>query len=1604
MKTSVNAILFRAIFSKAEDLKALECITVKQLVDDVVPAPEEGEIISIRGICSTDPVRADGTFTLILSSDEVQLDSSDVGGVKIEVKTNTKHKLLHPKSVKKILKKIKPGVHVAVTGRAAKFDIGSVPANLIFRVVIESEDHSLVYVEKEMEEEFPSPASEEPSQQMCTNLEIFQAQVDGSLLNKNSTISKTNRRVFCSATTSHEEIKKYAVAFKNSFDGDIFVGVESDGVVSGVELVQGDLVKWREKLAQMIGGILPGTDDQVSFCKNYDEALAKIGRECFISIMKLGDNRGLIWIHVPKGKEKVYFSKAKDVPAFVRVGAETKRMTNYKELFSLLESLNYRIIRPSQNLDQLYENARSSIRSKHSYKLFKRKKAESPQLEFKMIFSQNPVKKIVEDYVAEYCCGFLNSCLGTIYFGVQEDDITKEGIVVGIVITEEQREELLKKYIKALGKFYPPVDFSKISITFKKVTVPPNTVLKFHDSSNNGEVVLLQCSGEEFGGKSWSKFINRKIPDIPAKVIRIGSDSFCIVIENFTAAPKNFVDIVEEFQKTINQSPLKSVKEEKLFKILADLCVVEIDVEESQYPIHLTKPLDTHIFNSNGELVSLAPEELIRRFEIKNDFDIDMFLKDVNNFDPAGNSYIMISSPCDLPTVERDLYGLVIPKWTLAIDFDQDPKAEGHLFHLFEKLHDRYHKERDRCLVTPQSDSLDLNADHGVCWLAARGHRDIADSLSQESEGKNTWNITHRKKINTLLNEELTRNVMPSKIHVVVFWDEGCKNLSYSLTLLLADILSICDNTSVTFVCSTSEAYADIDKDVKRLKENCTITNESGVYIAPLHVLAKHLAVSLPETFRPEDDYQVPSKVSTENAYTVPTELPQRLRQNIHGRLRMMYINKSRNVDEKILQEERKKFYTGSQITMLGLRGHIGIKRGKLQELEQAFKVLLNDKKSRVSLIKIKADRGAGTTTMCLQFLYQYHEKVPCAQLLEIHRDLLSFIQKINEITNLPLLLLVDEEVGNLQDFLDFKKEAENRRTVNIIFLLVEPVQLPDRKPTTPGRPGKPKRLRRIGDSSLYGTSYYKEITLKSELEKVEFEKLTVELLKICPDEAKDKVTDLKNRAVFDNYRTLRRFAHFSLTAFGKEFSGLSDYVKFRLQLATDLQKDMLAFLSLTHVYTGYKLPASALARLLNKDKVNMRSEFSNDNLQELLSPPAKETDSRRISFLEVAREILIQLAEDNVEEENLGNTYWTYIKHIAVKMAREVLSVNIGASKIDRLARKLFIISEYESEKFSSLIRSMRNDESADIARDTLLELVEVFKKHVTFRAHVLAHLAKYYMIEYKDYESAKPRIEEAVMDSPDDPLLYHIRGDIIRHHIDKLKNEETVNMQEIVRLAIESSGCFQEVRERRPHMSHGYVSDALVQITVMQASIKSVRSDKENYGFVEYLIEMIDRAKNDKKLDEPEKYLLTLITSAYEYLNESGSEYDYKENLKRKFNECIPKITELKTLCEKLKDEKKNFSGRKAWIDEVISRTYSLFLVLEIENNKDMSPEDFELRIKAIEERGFNEDSMKYWFRHVRKIRSVPSLRDVERRVQQWIAHSKKANKISPHAEFYK
>ena len=880
--------------------------------------------------------------------------------------------------------------------------------------------------------------------------------------------------------------------------------------------------------------------------------------------------------------------------------------------------------------------------------------------------------------------------------------------------------------------------------------------------------------------------------------------------------------------------------------------------------------------------------------------------------------------------------------------------------------------------------------------------------------GHGNWNITHRGQLTLLLRAELKR-LNPNFLHIVVLWDDSHSSIIDSLRLILEDILSIIGHrTAVTFVCSTSEVQLEInEKLVEPFQRNYWQNiSTDRVHVAPPYVLSRHLSYNLPNLYQPEDDYQVPHKKLHRGKYlTYPDILPQGLRQNISRFLTIMYIRNERKPEKHILYAERKKFYSGSEITDLGLQNGFGIERKKMNELEKEFKNLSNDKKSHVSILCLKVDRGAGSSTLSKQFLYKRHKEYPCAQLREISTDsseLLRYIRDINNRTKLPLVLFVDEEISHPQDFLDFTKELVGCKNVNVILLLIVPAEVQKKLNSV--------RMKNVMDSPELRTCSFKQIELRRELTLGEMKSLTEDLEKIKNDrKTSEKLNKLNNKAMDD--KAIRTFVHFGLTVFGHEYSGLKQFVELRIRIATDTQKAVLSFLSLIHIYTESLLPACALSSFLEVRKnVNLDDEFQHDYLRELLSPPADKNDLRRMSFLEVAMEVLSQLSSAS------SDGYWMFIKNVAVDLAKKVLSVNINTKSIDRLTRRLFVTSEYdESEKFSKLIRDMIKSGNRDIARDTFTELTEVFCKHSSFRAHILAHLAKYYMIVEKDFEEAKPRINEAIIDQPEDSLLRHIHGDIYLRHVKALKFKPNLDdLDDIVSCAIVSSASFKFVRHKRPHDSHGYMSDAMVRIIVMQAAKKyqeqkfAKSSRNETVSFVDYLVNKLDEMKKiGVKITKPERYLISLIPKAHKFLYEGVSEdYERKEDWKESFCKCIGPLSNLTKLSDKIREVKSALTdfrveGNSIWLNEILLSIQSLNYGFKIDRHE-LTDEEIETRIKEIEECAAGsknpEPLMNFLFRYSRYRKKTPSIEEVKNGVKSWLRSSKKRNKTSINAEFYK
>lgn len=1572
-----------------------------------------GDVITVTGLCSSRPNNRGGAGSVLLRNDP-PTGSPQFLQLKVDIRANPSSNVLTKYILKNVLD-LQFGDDLVIRGRVETLDQGFKSKRegytiLPFKVIVDSDYHAAV--RKNVEKIKP---------QLCTpwpkaNLP-FPAELDSHPLWQGDKLLKDKDVVWLPPETSQQEIKDFALAARNSRTTDILVGVKPDGSLIGKKILMAEVGKMREELCTAINSILPGWDHAIRFCENASDATLMVanGKSSFVAFMWLQDRKEddsemfedesitiLIHVHVTKGDKPVYFAHQDHIHAYVRVGTRTEKLRDFDDLFSRLESLAWRNM-SEIDIQQEIEKASVSQKSTEKYELFKNLRLESDQREFKAIYG-DPKDIILKDYVDRYTAAFLSTEGGDIYFGVEEDDLTKFGHVLGVLLSSEERKDLLRESAKIVCNFWPSVHSSQFFIRFVDLECQGGLtkhVLKYPKTSQKGQGQhILLFTGEQKAAEvqNLAKQIASKLKPGSGKLslLRVKTSRYCLISEQ----PKmvNTEQLLADLEKDRNftsKVKLEEIEETELSKILRDLCVVHLNVKKSPYPIHFCHPPRTLCFDSSGRVQQMQSSELLARFKTsESKFDIEKFLRSVDNFDRGCNSFILMASPFTFLN-EQDIYGLVIPEWLLVLDFDQHPHENGHLFDVFQKQHDLHQGERNLFLKTPLDRKLDINPDNGTSWCAVRGYQELAHTLSEESHGE--WNISHGQKVKTHLSDELIVLVNPNQLVVVCLFDEDHENLVPSMHLLLEHVFSIWSRTSIIFVCpSRSSETLMMNKLIEPLHKSYgnRIKMDNVFVVSPQH-LARHLAVKLPAPYCPENAFQLPKKVRLfDGDRTIPETLPQNIRQAVHGHLQIMYLKSGKEAPLEDIGKAREDFYSGSEISSVGLAHGIGIHREKIKDLKRELKVMLNDKKSHVCMIVLKAERGSGASTLCLQFLYENHERFPCAKLMEFHESLVRNIEKINQHTKLPLLLFVDSEMASLQDFTDFKNEAE-RRNIHVVLIVVES----DVFYSTRNTAGKPGRGRKKG-SKLTATPYsagsspYQIIELSRELEKSEIPHLVGQLLQIknIPEDKEKQLQDLQKKAETES--SLRKFAYFSLTIFGKKYTGLADYVSYRLSKTSEIEAEILEFLALTHVFTDYRFPVNALAGMLQTKVVNLESVFTNNDVTELLSPPIQGKGERRISFGEVAEEILKQRAAKKEKEFEI------FLSDLALRIAEKVLAPREPSKILDRITRRLFVTSEYESKKFSSLVRTLK-DCSKDVARDTMKGLVTIFQEGTSMWAHLLAHLAKFHMIEYGAFDEASTCIERALKEQPDDVLLHHIRGDIIRLHIQNLKEKEDLDVKEVLKHAIVSSSCFQKVREKRPLVEYGYTSDALVRRIVMQAVVKTLGTEALFTDYLTKFLEEMRSTNNRDPLHEEEKFILALIPDAFDFLRDVAAS-EHTDQLKKSLLKEMGHLDAVKGFCEELKSQMKE-SSDSGWIDEVVSRTTNLVNILEMETGN-LTTEQIDEWMASLEIQTkvrHDEHWMKLWIRYIRASSKVPPLASVQKEIEAWMGTTKG---LSLSANFYK
>lgn len=1564
--------------------------------------PPDNRLVAVTGLCSCRPHNAGGAGRFRLRNDPNE--GQEFLELKIDIRACPGSNVLTKNVIKAVLQ-MKVGEQLFVRGKIKHLD--EVPKSmkkgfriLPFAVIVDDDYHAAFREDRKVEKSY----ERQISIPWTAELGLYPAEASTQEpLYLNDSLETTYGILFFPSDSSHEKIKESVVALKNSATGDIFVGVNDDGMVIGSRVPREGIIQKRDELVRVMSGVLPCTNESVSFCTSAEQAQEFVEKEKdFVAAMWLQsetpsstenleankDISVIFRLHVVKGQSVIHFAKPEDTHAFIRVGTDTKLVSDYGDLFSRLESLASRNIpeKTPTSINREVDKASSFEPSEKSYPLRKRVNFETDQVEFKVIYG-DPLKIILKDYVKKYSASFMNSDGGDILFGVEEEKKTKIGFVVGISLSSSDRRELLQESSKMICNFWPPVDSGQFFMKFFDVTWDSSkNLLKYPktyvEKAGNYVAVHLVNTSDAQKLVNWGRAVDVR----HFCVFRLKSNRFGLFVKDATKL--NIEDFLSKMENESNKTryfSMEAVSSEEVETCLRNLCVVHLHVRASPYPIHLTSPFHTHCLDSQGLVCEIKPNQLLERFA-KRDFkyEPEKLLNLANRFEKQNTSYVLVCSPFSLPKTDRDLYGLVVPEWALVLDFDQAPHQEGHLLNVFKPLHDRHQVERNLFVETPLDRRLDLNPRNGVCWCAVRGYEDIDKTLSKE--GHASWMKSHGHKLRALI-DQLVVHINPNRLVVICLWDDGHEKLLPSLDMLLQHLFSSWGPTKPIFVCSSSSAKSAILTSIVDPLEKADFpVRRDNIFVARPHEMARHIGAELPPPYRSEDAFQIPRKYYAPELgeRTIPDTLPQPIRQAIQGHLQIMYQHTGGSLQLKPDDEDalRVKFYSGSEIDETGLASEIAIERCKMKELKKEMKLLLNDKRSHVSLIIVKAERGAGATTLCLQLLYEFHKQFVCARVLEFHDSLGTNIEKINQHSRLPMILFVDSEMAYVPEFNDFKNDSE-RRNLNLKLLVVESdlSYSQQRK--------QPKQY-------SVGTIACRTVELSRELTKEEASQLVDQYLKIkgISEEKRNKLKGLKGRVSKET--SLRKFAIVSLTVFGRQFAGLPNFVAYRLDQANDLQLQILEFLALIHVYTDFLFPVNALARLANREVVLLETIFNNDDVRELLSPPSTAgRNVRRLSFVEVAEEVLEQRAK------KLEEIFTSYLKDVAIRLARCALSDPRPSKRIDRITRRLYVTSEYGSEKFSPLVRSMKESDR-DVARDMLSELGEVFEKGSDVWAHLLAHLAKYYMTVYDQdhFEHAIPLIEEAVREKKDDVLLHHIHGDVIRLHVQNLKDKQVFSLDEVLRYAIQCSQCFEMVKEKRPLMEHGYSSDALIRKVVMFAAIKSVGGS----SFVDFLkIFVSQREKNEtlSSFRQEDKYVLALVPESFENLRVVPIN-EYNAKLKDNLLESLGDLNELKTIVEHLKEIMKD-TNDEAWMDVVALQTMSLVYSLEIER-KQLGPEEADEKIERLEEllrkSNYEDGSMKIWIRCVRFGSKVPSLKAVRSKMDGWL---KATGRKSPNALFY-
>ena len=642
-------------------------------------------------------------------------------------------------------------------------------------------------------------------------------------------------------------------------------------------------------------------------------------------------------------------------------------------------------------------------------------------------------------------------------------------------------------------------------------------------------------------------------------------------------------------------------------------------------------------------------------------------------------------------------------------------------------------------------------------------------------------------------------------------------------------------------------------------------------------------------------------------------------------------------------EDEPKEYRLGADITWRNLHLRHDCER---DIVPQVMSRVEDDLRRRQTVrINLYHSPGSGGTTLGRRVAWDIHGRFPVGILKRCAaHDTADRIAKVAALTESSVLIVVDGGQHSARDIDDLYDALRAGQTPVVVLQILRRF-----------------RPQRIGNRQFW---------LNASLTAAEADRFR-DAYTIAAPHRREALTRLAR----GQDERLRNAFFFGLTAFGRNFRGLSRHVQNRISGLTDEQRRVLGYIAIAHYYGQQSVPGHAFATHLGlpqSKSLDFRAVFDADAAKALELLVESQRGEWRTSHQLVALEIMQRLLSPGNGRER--EAVW---RQNLSRWGRGFASFcqqgdHPRSDRLLELVRRVFVYRDNievlgteraAQQQFAQLVEDIPSSHGQI---EVLTHLTECFP----LEAHFHAHLGRLFS-RNDETNKALTCVDVALSLQPGDHVLHHMRGMILRENM-RAKSSESIGV--LVELAKKATESFEEARLLRPDQEHGYISEVQMLIYLV---------DQAGRGRHDVVRDVLTRPQADPFLKRSLERAEDLLDRVHHlYVGEAPSRYvlDCRARLQRFYGDYQTALQAWDSLLSRPEVAKPAVRRQIVWT--LLRRHQSAW---------DKLPEREIDRIQRLLEDNLEEDnqdstSLRLWLRTIRQSRTPPSLDSVIEKVSYW------------------